>query len=76
MSFFALLTVGITAASLDAVFYERSSSVADVTKVSRLPGVALAVPYYESRVREYRDYSEIFYPAMQPINSMDFVYAR
>lgn len=76
MSFFALLTVGIAAAALDAAFYKRSTTVADVTKVSRLPGLALSVPYYESRVREYRDYSEVFYPAMHPINSMDFVYAR
>lgn len=68
--------MGVTAAALDAAFYERSVSIADVTKVSRLPGVAFSVPYYEPRVREYRDYSDTFYPAMQPINSMDFVYAR
>lgn len=76
LSFFALLTVGVTAAVLDAALYEPSSSIADVAKVSRLPGAAFSVPYYETRLREYRDYSEILYPSMQPINSMDFVYAK
>ena len=68
--------MGVTVVTLDALFYERSSAIADVTNVSRLPGVALSVPYYEPRVREYRDDSDLFYPTMQPINSMDFIYAR
>ncbi len=76
LSFFALLILGVTAIALNALFYERPSAIADVTNVSRLPGVAFSVPYYEPRVREYRDDSDRFYPTMQPINSMDFIYAR
>ncbi len=61
---------------IDAVLYERSTAVEHTCQVTRLPGVAFSVPYYETRVREYRDYSDTLYPAMQPISSMDFVYAR
>ena len=71
-----LLTASVAAVIIDATFYERSTSIADVAEVSRLPGLALSVSFYEPRVRAYRDTSDLFYPSMQPINSMDFVYAQ
>ncbi|MEA3372997.1 MAG: hypothetical protein U9Q62_04825 [Campylobacterota bacterium] len=60
----------------DATLYERPAAIAHTYQVTKLPGAALSVPFYEGRVRAYRDYSDRLYPAMQPINSMDFVYAR
>lgn len=46
-----------------------------VAAVTRLPGPSLSVSYFEPRLRQYSDYSYTFYPGMQPLNSMDFVYA-
>ncbi len=70
------MTLAVAGLFMDALTAKDSVAIAQTSQVSRLPGAALSVPYYEARVRVYRDYSDRFYQAMEPINSMDFVYAR
>lgn len=73
---FLLLAVAFAAVVGDGVSHHDNSSLALVTKVTRLPGVAFSVSYFEPRVREYGDYSQTFFPGMLPINYLDFVYAQ
>lgn len=56
--------------------FEHTSDVADFSALTRVPGPALSVHYFEPRVRAYKDFSNTLYPDMTPIDYMDFVYAQ
>jgi hypothetical protein len=60
---------------VDGTNTPQAASLKLVASVTRLPGPSLSVSYFEPRIRQYADYSFTFYPGMQPLNTMDFVYA-
>lgn len=70
-----VLAVGFVAVVVDGTTSVRTKNLNLVASVTRLPGPSLSVGYFEPRLRLYADYSFTFYPGMQPLNTMDFVYA-
>lgn len=80
MSLIFLAGLLLLAAAFAAVVRQGAASAGDpgivlVARVTRLPGPALSVSYFETRWRPYRDASDRFFPGMRPVNSLDFVYA-
>ncbi len=69
------LVAAFTAVVVDGTTTVQTSSLSLVAAVTRLPGPSLSVSYFEPRIRHYQDYSSTFFPGMQPLNTMDFVYA-
>ena len=55
---------------------QRESQIKVLTKLTKLPGIALSTGYLESRVIYYKDYSNQLYPQMKNSSKMDYVYAK
>ncbi len=78
--FFTLLTVAF------AIFFilvytsqyspSRELEIQTLTKLTKLPGIALSTGYLENRVIYYKDYSNQLYPQMKNSSKMDYVYAK
>jgi len=69
------LAVTFAVVVVDGTTSTQTDSLNLVASVTRLPGPALSVSYFEPRLRLYTDSSFSFYPGMSPLNAMDFVYA-
>lgn len=53
---------------------ERAIEIKNLTKLTKLPGIALSTSYLQNRVIYYEDYSNKLYPQMQKYHKMDYVY--
>ncbi len=78
--FFALAALFIVAflVLLSASSYSktRETQISNLTKLTRLPGVALSTSYLQNRVLYYQDHSSRLYPEMKNYSKMDYVYAK
>ncbi len=57
-------------------FTHKSRSIEAVANLTTLPCISLGVEYFESKNRVYADSRDKLFATMQPINMMDFVYAK
>ncbi|KYJ86146.1 hypothetical protein AS592_01930 [Sulfurovum riftiae] len=76
MSLMVFLASGIL---LHYITYDEStqqSRLSGLVEVTGLPSPSLSVAFYEPRVFLYDETINPAYPQMQPINRMDFVYAK
>ena len=71
-----VLGAGFAAVVVDGLTARPAASLPQVAFVTRLPGPALSVSYFEPRCRVYGDFSDTFHPGMRPLHAMDFIYAR
>ena len=79
--FIYIFTSLIMVAGMVCIHYLRYSddSEKNLQKITALTGITspvLSVAYYEPRVLLYDETINPAYPQMQPINRMDFVYAK
>ena len=61
------------------ITYDRESGremLQKITALTQISSASLSVAWYEPRIRLYEDASNPAYPQMQPIDRMDFVYAK
>ena len=72
---FLLLVVGLLAVLADASATSRFGPRPPLTAFSTLPGNSLAVPYFEARWRVLGGNSDLVFPGMRNLSTMDFVYA-
>jgi len=50
--------------------------IQNITKLTKLPGIALSTSYLQNRIIYYDDYSNKLYPQMKNYSQTDFVYAK
>jgi len=55
---------------------KENKNIKVLTKLTKLPGLAISTSYLEKRVLYYDDYSNKIYPDMKNYSQMDFVYAK
>ena len=74
---FLVLCVGLAAGYY--VTYDRESGtemLQNITALTQIPSASLSVAWSEPRIRLYENAENPAYPQMQPIDRMDFVYAK
>lgn len=55
---------------------QRESQIQTLTRLTKLPGLALSTGYLESRIIYYSDDSNQLYPEMKNYSKMDYIYAK
>ncbi len=77
LTLFGFLTLALSVMLLHAMtFREDSETLHALSALTRLPPPALSAQPLEPRIRPYRDYRDHLYPKMQPIDYLEFVYAK
>ena len=71
-----VLAGGFVAVVVDGTGHRSSLEPGLVVELTRLPGAALSVHYFEPRIRPYADFSSTVHPDLAPPSAMDFVYER
>lgn len=63
---------------LHASYHESTHAgyLRDITKITRLPGIAYGSSYLEARIPIFEDDSNRLYPQMPMTGSRDYVYAK
>jgi len=55
----------------------QTNKVLNITSaITQIPSASLSVAWYEPRIRLYEEAHNPAYPQMQPIDRLDFVYAK
>ncbi len=55
---------------------ERKRAIVSASNLGKLPSISLSTTFVESRILEYDDYTNNFYPGMQKDSFSGFVYAK
>ncbi|MEA1982951.1 MAG: hypothetical protein U9N39_05345 [Campylobacterota bacterium] len=73
---FASLFAFVTLLCNSQYSQDRESQIATLTRLTKLPGIALSTDYLEHRNPYYADSSNQLYPRMKNYSQMDYVYAK
>ncbi len=73
---FLTILMGLFVLILLTPHAQDNQDIKTLTKLTRLPGLAISTSYLEKRVLYYDDYSNKLYPSMKNYSQMDFVYVK
>jgi len=74
--FVLLMAVGIVSHYMTYNATEQASEISRIVSLTKLASPSLSVAFYEPRIFLLEHAANPAYPQMQPINKMDFVYAK
>jgi len=75
-AFFISFSLFVALLSQASYSPQRKSQIQTLTKLTKLPGIALSTGYLENRIIYYKDHSNKLYPKMRNYSKMDYVYAQ
>jgi hypothetical protein len=73
---FFLISIFIYFILIYPLFFTKTSFTKTISDITKLPNISYSTSFYEPQIKEYKDFSNTFYPQQKHLDYMGYIYEQ